>query len=71
MVKARARLDAEAETIRAMQEGRWSRAFIDVLEARCNNRTPDHRTRTHPCAQLYPPPARPCPTSLCSRMRMA
>ena len=35
--KARAHLAAEAETIRAMKEGRWSRAFIDALEARCNN----------------------------------
>lgn len=35
--KARAVLAAEAETIRAMKEGRWSRAFVDALEARCNN----------------------------------
>jgi regulator of RNase E activity RraA len=35
--KARAVLAAEAETMRAMKEGRWSRAFIDALEARCNN----------------------------------
>jgi len=35
--KARAHLETEAETIRAMKEGRWSRAFIDALEARCNN----------------------------------
>ena len=35
--KARAHLAAEAETIRAMKEGRWSRAFIDALEVRCNN----------------------------------
>lgn len=35
--KARAHLAAEAETIRAMKEGRWDRAFIDALEARCNN----------------------------------
>ena len=35
--KARAHLQAEADTIRAMKEGRWSRAFIDALEARCNN----------------------------------
>jgi regulator of RNase E activity RraA len=28
---------AEAETMRAMKEGRWNRAFIDSLEARCNN----------------------------------
>ena len=35
--KARAVLTAEAETLRAMKEGRWSRAFIDALEARCNN----------------------------------
>jgi hypothetical protein len=30
-------LEAEAETMRAMKEGRWNRAFIDALEARCNN----------------------------------
>lgn len=30
-------LAAEAETVRAMREGRWDRAFIDALEARCNN----------------------------------
>jgi regulator of RNase E activity RraA len=35
--KARGVLAAEAETLRAMKEGRWSRAFIDALEARCNN----------------------------------
>ncbi|KAA0079575.1 RraA family protein [Trinickia soli] len=35
--KARAVLATEAETIRAMKEGRWSRAFVDALEARCNN----------------------------------
>ena len=35
--KARAVLEAEAETMRAMKEGRWNRAFIDALEARCNN----------------------------------
>lgn len=35
--KARAVLATEAETIRAMKEGRWNRAFIDVLEARCAN----------------------------------
>jgi len=35
--KARAHLKTEEETIRAMKEGRWSRAFIDALEARCNN----------------------------------
>ncbi|MDF3834750.1 RraA family protein [Cupriavidus basilensis] len=35
--KARAVLAAEAETIRAMKEGRWDRSFIDALEARCNN----------------------------------
>ena len=34
---ARAVLEAEAETMRAMKEGRWNRAFIDALEARCNN----------------------------------
>jgi hypothetical protein len=36
-VRARAHLDAEAQTIRAMKEGRWSRAFIDALEARRNH----------------------------------
>jgi regulator of RNase E activity RraA len=35
--KARAVLVAEAATIHAMTEGRWDRAFIDALEARCNN----------------------------------
>lgn len=35
--KALAVLEAEAETMRAMREGRWDRAFIDALEARCNN----------------------------------
>ena len=35
--KARAHLETEAQTIRAMKEGRWNRAFIDALEARCNN----------------------------------
>ena len=35
--KAKAHLATEAETIRAMKEGRWDRAFIDVLEARCAN----------------------------------
>jgi RraA family protein len=30
-------VEAEAETMRAMKEGRWNRAFIDALEARCNN----------------------------------
>lgn len=35
--KARATLEAEAETIRAMKEGRWNRAFVDALEGRCNN----------------------------------
>jgi regulator of RNase E activity RraA len=35
--KARAVLQTEAETVRAMKEGRWNRAFIDALEARCNN----------------------------------
>lgn len=35
--KARAHLATEAETIRAMKEGRWDRAFIDALEARCAN----------------------------------
>ncbi|MEP6875001.1 MAG: RraA family protein [Burkholderiales bacterium] len=37
IVKARAHLATEAETMRAMKEGRWSRAFLDALEARCNN----------------------------------
>jgi len=35
--KAHAHLATEAETIRAMKEGRWDRAFIDALEARCAN----------------------------------
>lgn len=35
--KAHAILAAEAETMRAMQEGRWDRTFIDALEARSNN----------------------------------
>jgi len=35
--KAHAPLATEAETIRAMKEGRWDRAFIDALEARCAN----------------------------------
>ncbi len=35
--KALAVLKAEAETMRAMREGRWDRAFVDALEARCNN----------------------------------
>jgi regulator of RNase E activity RraA len=35
--KALAVLEAEAETMWAMKEGRWNRAFIDALEARCNN----------------------------------
>ncbi|MBT2298898.1 RraA family protein [Variovorax paradoxus] len=35
--KARAHLETEAETIRAMKEGRWDRSFIDALEARCAN----------------------------------
>ena len=35
--KARAHLETEAQTMRAMKEGRWDRAFIDALEARCNN----------------------------------
>ena len=34
---ARTTLANEANTIRAMKEGRWDRSFIDVLEARCNN----------------------------------
>lgn len=37
IAKARAVLEAEARTIKAMQEGRWDRSFIDALEARCNN----------------------------------
>jgi regulator of RNase E activity RraA len=35
--KARAHLETEAETMRAMKEGRWDRSFIDALEARCPN----------------------------------
>lgn len=35
--KARAVLEAEAQTMQAMREGRWDRSFIDALEARCNN----------------------------------
>lgn len=35
--KARAVLKAEARTMQAMREGKWDRAFIDALEARCNN----------------------------------
>ena len=35
--KALAVLQAEAETMRAMKQGRWDRSFIDALEARCNN----------------------------------
>lgn len=35
--KARAHLETEAETVRAMKEGRWDRSFIDALEARCPN----------------------------------
>jgi RraA family protein len=35
--KALVVLRKEAETMRAMREGRWSRAFVDELEARCNN----------------------------------
>ena len=34
---ARTTLANEANTMRAMKEGRWDRSFIDVLEARCNN----------------------------------
>jgi regulator of RNase E activity RraA len=37
IVKARGVLEAEARTIKAMEEGRWDRSFIDALEARCNN----------------------------------
>jgi len=32
--KARAHLETEAQTMRAMKEGRWDRTFIDALEAR-------------------------------------
>ena len=35
--KAQSVLAAEAETIRAMKEGRWNRSFIDTLESRSNN----------------------------------
>ncbi|WP_322003879.1 RraA family protein [Paraburkholderia tropica] len=35
--KARAVVKAEAETMRAMREGRWSREFVDGLEGRSNN----------------------------------
>lgn len=35
--RARAHLETEAQTMRAMKEGRWDRSFIDALEARCNN----------------------------------
>ena len=35
--KARGVLATEAQTLLAMKEGRWNRAFIDALEARCNN----------------------------------
>ncbi len=35
--KARVHLETEAQTMRAMKEGRWDRSFIDALEARCNN----------------------------------
>lgn len=34
---ARKTLENEANTLRAMREGRWDRSFIDALEARCNN----------------------------------
>ena len=34
---ARQTLVNEANTMRAMKEGRWDRSFIDTLEARCNN----------------------------------
>lgn len=37
LLKAKGVLAAEAETMRAMEEGRWNRAFVDALEARCNN----------------------------------
>ena len=37
MERARALLESEARTIKAMKEGRWDRAFIDALEARSNN----------------------------------
>ncbi|RQN38002.1 RraA family protein [Paraburkholderia tropica] len=35
--KARAVVKAEAETMRAVREGRWSREFVDALESRSNN----------------------------------
>ncbi|RQM47381.1 RraA family protein [Paraburkholderia bannensis] len=35
--KARAVVKAEAETMRAVREGRWSREFVDALEGRSNN----------------------------------
>ncbi|MDE1140700.1 MAG: RraA family protein [Paraburkholderia tropica] len=35
--KARAVVKAEAETMRAMREGRWSRESVDALEGRSNN----------------------------------
>ena len=35
--RARVHLEGEAQTIQAMKDGRWDRAFIDALEARCNN----------------------------------
>lgn len=35
--KARAVLESETKTMRAMREGRWDRSFIDALEARSNN----------------------------------
>ena len=37
IAKARAHLEVEANTMRAMKEGRWDRSFIDALEARCAN----------------------------------
>ena len=35
--EAHAILASEAETMRAMEEGRWDRSFVDALEARSNN----------------------------------
>jgi RraA family protein len=37
LAAARQTLANEANTLRAMKEGRWDRAFIDALEARSNN----------------------------------
>lgn len=35
--KARAQHAREEATMQAMREGRWDRAFVDALEARCAN----------------------------------